>query len=121
MSKRDQRSLEVAFAEMSDQVNMLTESVHMLYQQMQLVLASKESDESNRVTKMRDSIWVCKACAARLGIYDPEEDKLRVRYKDFICYVQPGDGGTVTVPCRRCGLENKLEDTRKNAQAYSGG
>lgn len=69
------------------------------------------SDEE--ATTMRDTVWSCTSCAARLGIYDDKGDELRVRYKDFICYVRPGAGGTVEVPCRRCGQRNRLEDSRR--------
>ena len=61
---------------------------------------------------MRDKVWACANCAARLGLYDESKDQLRVRYKDFVVYITPGKGGMVKVPCRRCGEENILEDTR---------
>ena len=115
-----QKNLEITVAEIGDRVNMLTDAVSAIHQQTQLVLSSKENEEPNRSNKMRDSVWVCENCAARLGIYDPIEDQLRVRYKDFVCYIKPGDGGVVRVPCRRCGLDNTLKDTRRNAKAIAG-
>lgn len=81
------------------------------------VIAAAGTGGSNgsedEATTMRDTVWSCISCAARLGIYDEKGDELRVRYKDFICYVRPGAGGTVEVPCRRCGQRNRLEDSRR--------
>jgi hypothetical protein len=62
---------------------------------------------------MRDKVWACDNCSARLGIYNEERDELRVRYKDFVAYVTPGVGGKIMVPCRRCGCKNLLQDTRQ--------
>ena len=60
---------------------------------------------------MRDKVWACENCNARLGIYNDDTCELRIRYKDFVAYVKPGVGGYTMVPCRRCGEQNKLEDT----------
>lgn len=54
-----------------------------------------------------DHIWVCRKCGARLGFYDPHEDVLRVRYKDFVTYIHIGTGGYVRVLCRSCSEMNK--------------
>ena len=61
---------------------------------------------------MRDNVWCCANCGARLGVYNSEKDELRIRYKDFCVYITPGTGGTTMVPCRRCGEQNLLQDTR---------
>jgi hypothetical protein len=91
--------------------------IGMLHQNQQRLLTEEENGtESVKQAQMRDTVWACENCAARLGIYDPAADELRVRYKDFVCYIQPGVGGIVRVPCRRCGLANELADTRKVAQ-----
>lgn len=116
-----QRDLEIVVAQVADRVNTLSSAVSALHQQTQLLLSSKDGEEPTRSAKMRDSVWVCENCAARLGIYDPVKDQLRVRYKDFVCYIKPGDGGSVRVPCRRCGLDNTLKDTRRNAKAVAAG
>ena len=113
-------AIEVQQAEVLDRISMLTDAVGTMHQQVQLMLASGTQEEAPRSTRMRDSVWVCENCAARLGIYDPQTDQLRVRYKDFVCYITPGVGGTVRVPCRRCGLENTLKDTREAAKAVGG-
>lgn len=75
--------------------------------------ASSSSDDEGGAVAMKDKVWSCASCAARLGIYDERSDELRVRYKDFVCYVKPGAGGVVEVPCRRCGQRNRLEDDRR--------
>jgi hypothetical protein len=72
--------------------------------------ADQEDAEIER-KPMRDSVWACENCNARLGIYNSETCELRIRYKDFVAYVKPGKGGHTMVPCRRCGEQNKLEDT----------
>ena len=51
-------------------------------------------------------------CAARLGLYNQEREEMRVRYKDLLVYIKPGKGGILRIPCRRCGEENVLTDTR---------
>ena len=68
--------------------------------------------ESDARAPMRDAVWACANCCARLGIYNEDRDQLRVRYKDFVAYINPGAGGSVMVPCRRCGEQNILTDTR---------
>lgn len=84
--------------------------------QIALLAASASSgggDDESGAVAMKDKVWSCVSCAARLGIYDERSDELRVRYKDFVCYVKPGAGGLVEVPCRRCGQRNRLEDDRR--------
>ena len=71
-----------------------------------------EAPVSEERTPMRDTVWACSNCAARLGLYNKEADEMRVRYKDFVVYIRPGVSGMVKVPCRRCGEENILQDTR---------
>ena len=105
---------------MHQRVEAVQDALGHMHQQMQLLLATR-ADEDDRPGVMRDTVWACENCAARLGIYDPKADQLRVRYKDFVCYVSPGMGGTVRVPCRRCGLDNELRDTRASAQAAGHG
>lgn len=71
-----------------------------------------EDDEQAALQKpMRDKVWACSNCNARLGIYNAETCELRIRYKDFVAYVKPGAGGYTMVPCRRCGEQNRLDDT----------
>jgi hypothetical protein len=62
-----------------------------------------------------DQIWSCKKCTARLGFYDPEEDVLRIRYKDFVTYVKIGVDGFVRVVCRSCSDINTAEWIEKEA------
>ena len=74
---------------------------------------TKEDNLLDSKGTMRDSVWACSNCMARLGIYNTEKDELRVRYKDFVAYIYPGVGGKTMVPCRRCGEQNQLSDTRE--------
>lgn len=78
--------------------------------------STSEPQEFDEKAPMRDSVWACSNCCARLGIYNDKREELRVRYKDFVAYISPGTGGTVMVPCRRCGEQNSLADTRKVAR-----
>ena len=90
-------------------------AIHHLYATVQAMARgdSQTRDDPHDDRKpMRDRVWACANCSARLGLYDETKDQLRVRYKDFVVYITPGKGGTVKVPCRRCGEENRLEDTR---------
>ena len=61
-----------------------------------------------------DIIWACAKCGSRLGMYDESNDELRVRYKDFVTYIQVGVGGSVRVVCRSCGELNSLEYISQN-------
>ena len=72
----------------------------------------QSTEESDTRQPMRDEVWACQNCGACLGIYNNEKEELRVRYKDFVAYVIPGKGGTIMVPCRRCGEQNTLQDSR---------
>lgn len=102
--------LEVAAAESAHALSGLNQQLALLTL-AQASTAAAPSDDGE-AHPMRDKVWSCTNCASRLGIYDGTTDELRVRYKDFICYVRPGAGGVVEVPCRRCGQRNKLEDQR---------
>lgn len=89
-------------------------ALHHLFATVQAMARGDSPQEStDERTPMRDRVWACANCAARLGLYDEGRDQLRVRYKDFVVYVTPGVGGSVKVPCRRCGEENVLRDTRE--------
>lgn len=108
------QTLEIVVSEMDTQLHHL--------QALMQIMTSRESGEDQDPqgqpdardgNVMRDEVWACDNCAARLGIYNSERDELRVRYKDFVAYVQPGVGGKIMVPCRRCGEQNTLSDTRK--------
>jgi hypothetical protein len=100
--------LEVALHELDTALQALTGQLAVV-----AAAGAGSGGDDDATTTMRDTVWSCTSCAARLGIYDERADELRVRYKDFICYVRPGAGGTVEVPCRRCGQRNRLEDSRR--------
>lgn len=89
-------------------------AIHHLFATVQAMgRGQSESEVEDQRAPMRDRVWACANCGARLGLYDEGRDQLRVRYKDFVVYITPGVGGVVKVPCRRCGDENTLEDTRE--------
>ena len=86
-------------------------------QAVMIMTAAKDAEGQEPVEvdpkkAMRDTVWACQNCGARLGIYNEDKDELRVRYKDFVAYITPGVGGKTMVPCRRCGERNTLEDER---------
>jgi hypothetical protein len=86
--------------------------VHVLSLQRALMPGGQSGEDQKVQSQMRDDVWCCEACGARLGIYNKQKDELRVRYKDFCVYIMPGVGGRTMVPCRRCGEQNVLQDTR---------
>ena len=89
-------------------------AIHHLFATVQAMgRGDPRGEETDDRAPMRDKVWACANCAARLGLYNEEKDQLRVRYKDFVVYITPGVGGSVKVPCRRCGEENTLADTRE--------
>lgn len=102
--------LEVGLHELEAAVQALTGQLAVL---AAATASGGSGGDGDEATTMRDTVWSCSSCAARLGIYDEKGDELRVRYKDFVCYVRPGAGGVVEVPCRRCGQRNRLEDARR--------
>jgi ribosomal protein L40E len=100
--------LELVVTEMDTHIQHL----HGVLASLQRSPESTEKDDAEVERKpMRDKVWACENCNARLGIYNAESCELRIRYKDFVAYVKPGTGGSTMVPCRRCGEQNKLEDT----------
>lgn len=99
----------------SDLVNM-QQVLTRVYQHQQTQMMHESEEVHQKGGVMRDTVWCCDNCAMRLGIYSPDKDELRVKYKDFVMYVTPGVGGKTSVPCRRCGLINTLEDTRDVAK-----
>lgn len=60
---------------------------------------------------MRDALWCCPACGHRLGVYNSQEDVLRIRYKDLFVWVHAGTGGFIEVVCRSCGERVRAADT----------
>ena len=74
-----------------------------------------EPDEGNRPTK--DEVWACSRCGARLALYDPEADLLRIRHKDFTAHVRTGSGGLVRILCRSCSEINEITHVDQRAPA----
>lgn len=58
-----------------------------------------------------DQIWSCKKCGFRLGIYDPASDELRIRYRDFFCWMKAGKDGYIKIVCRGCSELNEVRYT----------
>lgn len=109
MSKRPEREDRVSKLE----ATVSDIEVHVLSLQRALMLGGTPSGEPKMQSQMRDDVWCCENCGARLGVYNRMKDELRVRYKDFCVYIKPGVGGRTMVPCRRCGEQNVLQDTRE--------
>lgn len=59
---------------------------------------------------LADRVWSCERCPARLAIYDPVSDLLRVRWRDLLVHIHTGPGGFVRVVCRSCGHINEIHD-----------
>lgn len=99
--------LELVVTEMDAHIQHL----HNTLAQLARAEAMAEDDDQASIQKpMRDKVWACSNCNARLGIYNAQKDELRIRYKDFVAYVHPGTGGYTMVPCRRCGEQNRLDN-----------
>lgn len=65
-----------------------------------------EQDDANRPTK--DEVWACARCGSRLALYNPDDDLLRIRYKDFTAHVRTGAGGVIRIVCRSCSEINEI-------------
>jgi len=105
--------LEMVVSEMDAQLHHVSAVVYSQTEVNQQVDdAPSDAPSSGERPPMRDEVWACENCCARLGIYNADKDELRVRYKDFVAYITPGAGGSIMVPCRRCGEQNQLNDTR---------
>ena len=88
--------LEILVADMQQSINQIGH----------IIGSTQISNPSSQTKEMRDKVWFCDNCGARIGIYSTDSDELRIRYKEHIVYVTPGDGGRVSVPCRRCSKMN---------------
>jgi hypothetical protein len=96
------------FADMEGAINAIAAAVHAL----QVDASQGGSDDEPRT--MRDTFWKCEKCSAKLAVYDAKQDEMRIRHKDFMCYIVPGDGGKVTILCRTCGHLNVASGSRKH-------
>ena len=91
-----------------DRIKKLEDRVKDLEQD--IVDLSKITDHIEDETKSpADTLWRCSKCNLRLGVYDPKEDILRVRYKDFYAYYRAGKGGFCRIICRSCSHINELQ------------
>lgn len=104
------RVLEQSVRELDDTISALIQSVP-------AVRNSTETETmSGPVSGLKDKVWQCLGCSARLGIYNEDRCELRVRYKDFLIYIVPGAGGMTSIPCRRCGHMNRICDDGTGAE-----
>lgn len=72
--------------------------------------AEQQGDEGESVrVPTHDTIWGCKKCGTRLGMYDPQQDVMRLRYKEMIVHIHNGIGGWIRVVCKSCAEFNVLE------------
>lgn len=91
------------------QVAQQEHEIHTLASLMASVVGATDPDPIENGTKHIDQIWSCKKCGSRLGFYDPEEDILRVRYKDFVAWIRLGEGGELKLLCRSCSEINTVD------------
>lgn len=74
-------------------------------------IANADEPEQEPVAEsFADRVWSCERCPGRLGIYDPVDDLLRIRWRDLLVQVHTGAGGFVRVVCRSCGHINEIHD-----------
>lgn len=66
-------------------------------------------DDPVEGTHQPDQVWACMKCRSRLGLYDPEADVIRIRYKDHQIYSRVGVGGFIRVICKSCGEVNLMD------------
>ena len=97
---------------MKERIEQIENSVAILAGKLGQVvqMVDRLSTEEREPHKMVDDLWKCRSCGARLGVYNVKRNELRVRYKDFSVYIVSGEGGRVSVPCRRCAEINIAED-----------
>jgi hypothetical protein len=69
-----------------------------------------EGEQEASAESFSDVVWSCERCPARLAIYDPVDDLLRLRHRDFIAHIRTGRLGFVRVVCRGCGHINEIHD-----------
>lgn len=110
------KGLENAMVELHDALAAMHATSQLLLLQHN---AAAEDEAPGKPVSMKDSVWACTNCGAKLGVYNSESDELRLRYKELAVYMVPGTGGSIMVPCRRCAAMNTLEDTRTTARAVS--
>jgi len=110
-------ALELQAARVAEALPDLQSALAATHQTVQLLLLQHSADaDDGKLAKMRDTVWSCRNCGARLGVYNPDTDELRIRYKELVVYSTPGIGGSTRVPCRRCAEVNELRDTRTAAR-----
>ena len=110
--ERDIRSLQSQadrIIKMERHMRMIEQEVHSIAGMISAKDHGIEDPDPSHGAATPDQIWACKKCSARLGFYDPEEEILRIRYKDFVTYVKIGAGGFVRVVCRSCSEINTAE------------
>jgi len=90
-------------------VRMIEQEVHSIAGMVSTKDNGIEDPDPTKGAATPDQIWACKKCSSRLGFYDPDEEILRIRYKDFVTYVKIGAGGFVRVVCRSCSEINTAE------------
>lgn len=54
-----------------------------------------------------DRPWACDGCGRWLGTYDPDDDIVRVRRRDFYAWMHGGTDGWIEVVCWHCGCRNR--------------
>ena len=62
----------------------------------------------NKLNGKNLKYWRCTQCGQPLGILSEDQTELQIKYKDLFLYVK---GGMVRTICRKCGTENRIDDT----------
>lgn len=109
----DRRSLDRRLASIERHLRALDEDLSVLGSAVRLGEAPESESEGEPEPSggpFDDVVWSCERCPARLGIYDPVDDILRLRHRDFIAHVRTGSLGFVRVVCRGCGHINEIHD-----------
>ena len=68
-----------------------------------------DDDHTLQAKAMLDAIWECESCQSRLAVVDGKKDEMRIKYRNHMIYVTPGEGGSVSIICRKCGRLNTVK------------
>ena len=74
------------------------------------IATTGEGQQPHKELQLHSGVaWKCTTCRTVLGFTDEKKETLRIKYKDFYCYIRGGNGGEVTVLCRRCSTMNTIK------------
>tara|TARA_Y100000593_G_C4298024_1_gene331744 strand:+ start:1271 stop:1612 length:342 start_codon:yes stop_codon:yes gene_type:complete len=90
----------------------LESSMKLLEEEVKKISQIDSFIETKHITR-QDEVWGCEKCGSRLGIYDRENDELRIRYRDFFAWWKPGIDGRLKIVCRGCSHINVVRYTNE--------